>query len=849
MRVFVPGRYLLLLLAFGLFSGFVVFEEKFDSDEEYFLPSDVWVGAYCSDAWRTDLSGGITPRLDDGCANCGCNTAVYSSGGNACGQSDPFDNHIKAGNQLWQNYIYTVKIRNDDDDTFGVVFRYIRSNQFYLFIVSGDQVPDLSTGCSGTKPGGQFIRVGPDGQTKTFKHDSTLRFTPGKVHLVRVTANGTNIRIEFDKNANGFFEADEIFFDGQDSDGNAILRGRVGLYSFENGAEEYGEPTGCGTGGCYFDDVSVDLLSPNNDNCGEVPAEGMCEGNTLKYCGGDGKLVSQSCGFTACCRYSPADLRYDCISGLTCLSCEDDCTQGSKGCSANLTHSWSCVAAGDDDDCLEPKYTACPSGVQCDPATGECAGNPCVPSCTGKECGPDGCGGICGACGEGYICEVGGQCKPDGECTPTCDGAVCGGDGCGGSCGECGEGKECMNGACYGQVGATCTQSTQCLTGLCLPLGQDSLCTLACSADSACPEGWECINWLMGQPAKVCAPKTNRTIDNCPDTAECVGLCGGNVACITTCYMAATDGAQADYALLFQCMTTKCTYCTDDACLGQCSMTTCFQDFANCFPGQLNCQESLECMQECPSAQEECSSDCYSDAMPGAKKLLVDLFACIEDECEDSSDPSCAGNSISAGACKPLFEQCLGGCVAFCEGYECGPDGCGGNCGSCGAGEQCKSGACVVVCVPTCEGKSCGSDGCGGQCGTCGEGFVCVDGECNDAGECKPRDELRCVGSDLYWFDSCGKKGTLAKSCTYGCQDGDCMGQNPIDNDISEVDVEGDAAGGEEDLGPVEFGGGGAKSGGCAVQNLATGWSAASLLALALALLGLARLFCRRSVP
>ena len=41
----------------------------------------------------------------------------------------------------------------------------------------------------------------------------------------------------------------------------------------------------------------------------------------------------------------------------------------------------------------------------------------------------------------------------------------------------------------------------------------------------------------------------------------------------------------------------------------------------------------------------------------------------------------------------------------------------------------CVDGACV--CVPSCSGKECGDDGCGGECGPCGEGQECLDFLCN----------------------------------------------------------------------------------------------------------------------
>jgi hypothetical protein len=70
---------------------------------------------------------------------------------------------------------------------------------------------------------------------------------------------------------------------------------------------------------------------------------------------------------------------------------------------------------------------------------------------------------------------------------------------------------------------------------------------------------------------------------------------------------------------------------------------------------------------------------------------------------------------------------CIGRCALT---KPCGPDGCGGTCGTCAANEACQSATCV--CVPNCPGKNCGEDGCGGSCGACKpeDGGSCQDGVC-----------------------------------------------------------------------------------------------------------------------
>ena len=70
-------------------------------------------------------------------------------------------------------------------------------------------------------------------------------------------------------------------------------------------------------------------------------------------------------------------------------------------------------------------------------------------------------------------------------------------------------------------------------------------------------------------------------------------------------------------------------------------------------------------------------------------------------------------------------------CVAACAGKVCGPDGCDGNCGSCPEGKSCSPDGTSCNCVAACAGKVCGPDGCNGNCGTCP-----VEQSCDPTGKC-----------------------------------------------------------------------------------------------------------------
>jgi hypothetical protein len=110
-----------------------------------------------------------------------------------------------------------------------------------------------------------------------------------------------------------------------------------------------------------------------------------------------------------------------------------------------------------------------------------------------------------------------------------------------------------------------------------------------------------------------------------------------------------------------------------------------------------------------------------------------------------------------------------GGCVPSCEGRECGPDGCGGSCGTCPKSAPiCSYGFCEPRCTPECKGRECGDDRCGGSCGTCPQATpLCVQGICQAdcTGDCTDRE----CGSD-------GCRGSCGQ-CPEGfaCRDGLCQ--------------------------------------------------------------------------
>jgi hypothetical protein len=101
-------------------------------------------------------------------------------------------------------------------------------------------------------------------------------------------------------------------------------------------------------------------------------------------------------------------------------------------------------------------------------------------------------------------------------------------------------------------------------------------------------------------------------------------------------------------------------------------------------------------------------------------------------------------------------------CAPNCTGRNCGPDGCGGTCGTCSGTDTCSGGVCT--CTPACTGKNCGLDGCGGSCGTCPGTETCISGVC----ACTPA----CTGKDC-GPDGCGGSCGIC-SGTDSCISGVC---------------------------------------------------------------------------
>ena len=146
------------------------------------------------------------------------------------------------------------------------------------------------------------------------------------------------------------------------------------------------------------------------------------------------------------------------------------------------------------------------------------------------------------------------------------------------------------------------------------------------------------------------------------------------------------------------------------------------------------------------------------------------LVAC---EGGGSSDPDLGPDAGMTGSGSGSGSDSGSGCVPrTCAqvGAQCGDtaDGCGGSldCGYCLYGsDRCDDNRCV--CQPSCAGTNCGDDGCGGSCGTCGANETCEYYGCvwQGAGSTPP---AAWVCSDALWDAGNGC------DCNCGALDPDC---------------------------------------------------------------------------
>ena len=300
----------------------------------------------------------------------------------------------------------------------------------------------------------------------------------------------------------------------------------------------------------------------------------------------------------------------------------------------------------------------------------------CVPDCVGRQCGDDGCGASCGLCLDDDTCSQEGTCIPA-LCEPTCEGKQCGPDGCGGSCGGCPAGEGCKDGLCQGCI-PDC-DGKQC--------GDDG-CGGSCGS---CPDGVDCDgNWQCAQCTPDCAGKHCGTdgcggsCGSCPATQLCTNA-GGCVAQGGGCDSAVPiDVVPVTLPGLTQGKADGLSF-SPGACPGEPgtaglgSPDQVYQftvpDYGTyVFTLSADFEAVLYVVADCALVDESCLGADVASGAEATLSLLLEAGATVS-LVVDGAQADQAGSytlDIHGEGCSPQ-----------CGGKTCGPDGCGGSCGSC----------------------------------------------------------------------------------------------------------------------------------------------------------------------
>jgi alpha-tubulin suppressor-like RCC1 family protein len=593
------------------------------------------------------------------------------------------------------------------------------------------------------------------------------------------------------------------------------------------------------------------------DPCGSIPQDGCCDGQTLRACSGDfngtKSLVSTDCSAQgrvcswfggassyfctlndlgadpsgklpkACPGKCAPDCKdktcgddgcggtcgsckenYTCDAGTCTAVCQPDCTgqtcgpDGCGGVCGNCGIGQSCTAGQCVADpcegvpakgccdgnveriCYKGKIqsTNCtPFGMRCGWGTKQnayscgwtdggvdpggtpklCPGATCASDCVNKECGSNGCGGNCGFCPAGSPCMANGKC-----CKATCIGKGPGAsDGCGGTCGICGPGYV------WDMATGQCACVPQCT-------GKN------CGADGC------------GGACGKCA--SNSTCDTATDQCKCVKKCDGK-----TCGDDGCGGLCGACAKGFGCNTAgQC----ENLCKPNCAGKTCGDDGCGGTCGTCSTSEF------CEAKESSCRSK-QCPEVPGAGCCVGDTVKTCTPDGAASTDCGKQGNVCGWDAGKKTYgcvataksvdpnhpRTCPGTpvCKPKCWDIPCGPDGCGGFCGTCGAGKVCNltSRKCMVPecltfpAVGCCEGNTwarCSSDvgkvyrtpcsafGPGASCGWKGSEYGCGMSTASDPGGAPKACSSGVCTPDCYG-KKCGDNG-CGGACGEGCPDG-----------------------------------------------------------------------------
>ena len=204
--------------------------------------TDGWVSGFSVDPWTTAGVGGVRSLSDD-------NTGPF--GGNSGA-----DNHLIKTDLVFTDLLVDARIRSNDDDTVGIVFRYQDDLNFYVAFVTNGARPDLPDGYGEYAPGAAIYRVQAGSASQLF-YSGAVSYVQGQFHDVRLVVYGSQFDYYVDLDQNGNFEGDELVASASDA---TFASGNMGLYSYTNG-----EPIGAD-----FDDLVVSIWDGDDDGVADI---------------------------------------------------------------------------------------------------------------------------------------------------------------------------------------------------------------------------------------------------------------------------------------------------------------------------------------------------------------------------------------------------------------------------------------------------------------------------------------------------------------------------------------------------------------------------------------------------
>lgn len=182
---------------------------------------------------------------------------------------------------------------------------------------------------------------------------------------------------------------------------------------------------------------------------------------------------------------------------------------------------------------------------------------------------------------------------------------------------------------------------------------------VACLQDAAnqCPpDDQECANALCEREVQACVgqPVAPTGEGTCDAFDECLGMCGGEQACVDACITATSQQGYDQYVALVDCFNMSCPAGSGASC----GVVNCEPEFEACLGpvpvprGVQSCAQFNDCLSFCVEGDQVCVDRCIELASPAAYDALVAATNCIADAGCAAGDAACqnanCGNEINA---------------------------------------------------------------------------------------------------------------------------------------------------------------------------------------------------------